>query len=203
MFLTGKPIPSYITGLPAEALATPFGQMLRPMIAQMEGQMRNGGGGGGGAFGQPWGGNSLSPPRNIDNLKPDRMVDPASNPTAPHSMLESAAALTAQAINHPANSAAPSVNAAAAPAAVAAAGAASSSSTATVSTLKRSGAAKPLTSADKKAKSFQVLIKANSKKPGGTPLTAEQDVTLTELVNTLSSDAAVAVKSEGNALLSQ
>ncbi len=100
LFLTGKPIPSYITGLPAEALATPFGQMLRPMIAQMEGQMR-GSDGGGGAFGQPWGGDSLSLPRGIDHLRADRMVDPASNPSVPHNAMESAAALAAQAIDQP------------------------------------------------------------------------------------------------------
>lgn len=44
-FLVGHPIPSFITGLPAEALATPFGQMLRPVIAQMENSMRGNGGG--------------------------------------------------------------------------------------------------------------------------------------------------------------
>ncbi|NWU97986.1 DESI1 isopeptidase, partial [Upupa epops] len=31
-FLTGKKIPSYITDLPAEVLATPFGQALRPFL---------------------------------------------------------------------------------------------------------------------------------------------------------------------------
>ncbi|XP_042253557.1 desumoylating isopeptidase 1b [Thunnus albacares] len=31
-FLTGKKIPSYITDLPSEVLATPFGQALRPLL---------------------------------------------------------------------------------------------------------------------------------------------------------------------------
>ncbi|NWJ11553.1 DESI1 isopeptidase, partial [Crypturellus undulatus] len=31
-FLTGRKIPSYITDLPAEVLATPFGQALRPLL---------------------------------------------------------------------------------------------------------------------------------------------------------------------------
>eukprot|EP00808_Paulinella_micropora_P030267 g43280.t1 len=39
-FLTGKDIPSYITGLPEEALSTPMGQMFRPMIEQMEASVR-------------------------------------------------------------------------------------------------------------------------------------------------------------------
>lgn len=41
-FLTGGDIPSYITGLPEEALNTPTGQMFRPFIEQMESQMRQG-----------------------------------------------------------------------------------------------------------------------------------------------------------------
>eukprot|EP00753_Platysulcus_tardus_P008975 PLAT174.1.p1 GENE.PLAT174.1~~PLAT174.1.p1 ORF type:complete len:397 (+),score=180.75 PLAT174.1:493-1683(+) len=47
-FLVGKPIPEFITGLPAEFLATPMGAMLRPVIEQMQGQMRGVGGRGGG-----------------------------------------------------------------------------------------------------------------------------------------------------------
>eukprot|EP00891_Asterochloris_glomerata_P008685 jgi/Astpho2/8685/fgenesh1_pm.00128_%23_2_t len=35
-FLTGEGIPAYITGLPQEILATPLGQMLRPMMAHLE-----------------------------------------------------------------------------------------------------------------------------------------------------------------------
>uniref|UniRef100_A0A3Q3LE80 palmitoyl-protein hydrolase n=1 Tax=Mastacembelus armatus TaxID=205130 RepID=A0A3Q3LE80_9TELE len=31
-FLTGRPIPSYITDLPSEVLSTPFGQILRPIL---------------------------------------------------------------------------------------------------------------------------------------------------------------------------
>lgn len=34
-FLTGRKIPSHITGLPQEVLSTPFGQMLLPMLEQM------------------------------------------------------------------------------------------------------------------------------------------------------------------------
>ncbi|XP_030631197.1 desumoylating isopeptidase 1b [Chanos chanos] len=34
-FLTGRKIPSYITDLPSEVLATPFGQALRPVIDSM------------------------------------------------------------------------------------------------------------------------------------------------------------------------
>lgn len=40
VFLVGKGIPSYITGLPEEALNTPMGQMFKPMILQMEAQMK-------------------------------------------------------------------------------------------------------------------------------------------------------------------
>uniref|UniRef100_A0A669Q8L7 palmitoyl-protein hydrolase n=1 Tax=Phasianus colchicus TaxID=9054 RepID=A0A669Q8L7_PHACC len=34
-FLTGRKIPSYITDLPSEVLATPFGQALRPFLSQL------------------------------------------------------------------------------------------------------------------------------------------------------------------------
>ncbi|KAK2833712.1 hypothetical protein Q5P01_017601 [Channa striata] len=47
-FLTGRPIPSYITDLPSEVLSTPFGQILRPIldsihIAPPGGNVINGG----------------------------------------------------------------------------------------------------------------------------------------------------------------
>ncbi|XP_008634855.1 PREDICTED: desumoylating isopeptidase 1, partial [Corvus brachyrhynchos] len=35
-FLTGKKIPSYITDLPSEVLATPFGQALRPLLDSIQ-----------------------------------------------------------------------------------------------------------------------------------------------------------------------
>ncbi|NXW21628.1 DESI1 isopeptidase, partial [Circaetus pectoralis] len=35
-FLTGRKIPSYITDLPAEVLATPFGQALRPLLDSVQ-----------------------------------------------------------------------------------------------------------------------------------------------------------------------
>ncbi|GAB5370745.1 hypothetical protein AAMO2058_001519300 [Amorphochlora amoebiformis] len=38
-FLLDKPIPKFITGLPNEALNTPMGQMLRPMLENMQNQM--------------------------------------------------------------------------------------------------------------------------------------------------------------------
>jgi len=41
MFLTGQPIPSFITNLPEDALNTPLGQMFKPMIVQMEQQMKS------------------------------------------------------------------------------------------------------------------------------------------------------------------
>jgi hypothetical protein len=182
--------------------------MLRPMIAQMEGQMRgNIGGGGGGAFGQPWGQDVLSLPRGIDNLRPDRLVSPESNPSVPHNMLESAAALAVQAINQSAAGQAAAGTPAAAASAAPAAAASSASSSSAVSILKRVGPAKPLTSADAKAKSFHVLIKANAKKEGAAPLTAEQEATLNELINTLSVVGASGggnggqVKAEATALL--
>ncbi|XP_034563183.1 desumoylating isopeptidase 1b [Notolabrus celidotus] len=34
-FLTGKKIPSYITDLPAEVLSSPFGEVLRPLLASV------------------------------------------------------------------------------------------------------------------------------------------------------------------------
>ena len=40
-FLTGKSIPSYITGLPSEVLNTPLGKMLEPMINNLQNQMIN------------------------------------------------------------------------------------------------------------------------------------------------------------------
>lgn len=195
LFLTGKPIPSFITGLPAEALATPFGSMLRPMIEQMEGQMRQGGGGGGGIIGQPWGGMALSLPRGLSSRAPDRMVPEAStDPSMPHSTLESAAALAVQAINQstPVTPASPA----------AAASSSSPSAVHLVSVLKRSGPAKPLTSADKKAKSFQVLVRSNSKKAGGVLLSAEEEATLNDLVTALSGETAAAqVQPAGCALI--
>ncbi|KAK3588774.1 hypothetical protein CHS0354_003010 [Potamilus streckersoni] len=41
-FLTGKDIPSYVTGLPAEVLSTPFGQMIKPFIDAMSMQPSGG-----------------------------------------------------------------------------------------------------------------------------------------------------------------
>eukprot|EP01128_Nolandella_sp_AFSM9_P009181 TRINITY_DN5800_c0_g1_i1.p1 TRINITY_DN5800_c0_g1~~TRINITY_DN5800_c0_g1_i1.p1 ORF type:complete len:447 (-),score=69.42 TRINITY_DN5800_c0_g1_i1:4-1344(-) len=38
-FLLGSPIPSWITGLPERVLRTPIGQMVRPMLDQMQRQM--------------------------------------------------------------------------------------------------------------------------------------------------------------------
>lgn len=37
--LVGKEIPTHIVGLPAEVLETPFGQMIRPMLAGLEAQL--------------------------------------------------------------------------------------------------------------------------------------------------------------------
>ncbi|KFP76211.1 Desumoylating isopeptidase 1, partial [Apaloderma vittatum] len=41
-FLTGRKIPSYITDLPDEILATPFGQALRPLLASVQVQPSGG-----------------------------------------------------------------------------------------------------------------------------------------------------------------
>jgi len=38
-FLTGKPLPDFITGLPKEVLGTSLGQMIKPMIDQMQSNM--------------------------------------------------------------------------------------------------------------------------------------------------------------------
>ena len=38
--LTGRGVPAHIVGLPSTVLATPFGAMLRPMLAGLEAQMR-------------------------------------------------------------------------------------------------------------------------------------------------------------------
>lgn len=38
--LCGRGIPEHITGLPAEVLSTPFGQMIKPMLANLEQQLR-------------------------------------------------------------------------------------------------------------------------------------------------------------------
>lgn len=38
--LTGNGVPVHITGLPATVLATPFGQLIKPMLSNMEAQMR-------------------------------------------------------------------------------------------------------------------------------------------------------------------
>jgi hypothetical protein len=46
LFLTGKPIPSHITGLPAEVLSSPLGALLEPLLTQMENSMKSGGAGG-------------------------------------------------------------------------------------------------------------------------------------------------------------
>ncbi|KAL6079744.1 Desumoylating isopeptidase 1 [Balamuthia mandrillaris] len=39
-FLTGKPIPSYITSLPQEFISTPIGQMMLPMIESMQSRLQ-------------------------------------------------------------------------------------------------------------------------------------------------------------------
>ena len=38
-FLTGKPIPEYIIGLPKEVLSTPLGKMIKPMMDQMQNKL--------------------------------------------------------------------------------------------------------------------------------------------------------------------
>lgn len=190
LFLTGKPIPAFITGLPAEALATPFGAMLRPMIAQMEGQMRGGGQAGGGMI--PWGQESLQLPTSF--AQPDRMVPAVSQA---HEAIEGAAAIAAAALNQPEPS---SVAAAPASAAVASPSTGASSSS-TVSILGRTTGAKLLTSLDTKAKSFQILLKANAKKTGAsTGLTPTEDATLAALVSALC-DGSTPVPPAGVALL--
>lgn len=42
-FLTGNGIPSYIIDLPKTFLQTPMGQMLKPMLSQMQGSIQNAG----------------------------------------------------------------------------------------------------------------------------------------------------------------
>ena len=42
-FLTGSGIPKFIVDLPQDALNTPMGQAFRPMIENMQNQMRQGG----------------------------------------------------------------------------------------------------------------------------------------------------------------
>jgi hypothetical protein len=59
-FLTGQDIPSYITGLPADALNSPMGMMLRPMIENMERQAKMQGGNSHPGF-VPWNENSRGP----------------------------------------------------------------------------------------------------------------------------------------------
>jgi len=52
--LDGTDIPSYITGLPEEALDTPLGRMFRPFIENMENEMKRSFNAGGGAGLVPW-----------------------------------------------------------------------------------------------------------------------------------------------------
>jgi hypothetical protein len=52
--LGGQGIPRHIIDLPSEALSTPMGAMLRPMIEGMQQQMSGGGGGGGGGGAMPF-----------------------------------------------------------------------------------------------------------------------------------------------------
>eukprot|EP01083_Nonionella_stella_P043094 116304_1 len=79
-FLTGKHIPDYITGLPAEVLSTPLGALLRPMIEGFESQMRGGGVGGmAGQMGIPVGGESeFSAPAPVSQPAP--IISSASTP---------------------------------------------------------------------------------------------------------------------------
>lgn len=39
-YLVHRRVPAYITDLPREAMETPFGAMIRPMLDQMQNQMR-------------------------------------------------------------------------------------------------------------------------------------------------------------------
>lgn len=71
--LCNRPIPAFITGLPEEALNTPMGQMLKPMIQQMENQMKQGGGQQGAGM-IPWGASQLQLPRVSASLQPDTMM---------------------------------------------------------------------------------------------------------------------------------
>lgn len=78
-YLLNTPIPSYITGLPADALNSPMGQMLKPMIEQMENNMKSQGQ----SMAPVYGNNTLHLPRiSVASLKVDKMM-PKQALTAP------------------------------------------------------------------------------------------------------------------------
>ena len=73
--LTGNGVPGHITGLPHTVLATPFGQLIQPMLAGLEAQMKNMRSQ---AF-RPHGGEGIEP----DGHAVVPVERPASPPTAP------------------------------------------------------------------------------------------------------------------------
>ena len=183
-FLTGADMPAYITGLPEEALNSPMGAMLRPVIMNMEQQFRQQAGGMAGAV--PWSADLLSLPP-LD-ARPDRY----------HSQSEAEAAKAAEAkrlseqkqpiagasttILSPTTSDHPHHPHA-------------SLGLATVSS-----SSKPLLSADKKTASFWVLIKANNKKvKEAAALTDDEKRTLETLVDALGKDADISAAEEAKA----
>ena len=144
-FLTGTDMPAYITGLPEEALNSPMGAMLRPVIMNMEQQIKQSGG----MSAIPWSVELLDLPSSCS--APDRMH----TPTATEQQQTSAAAN----LSHQHNISAPATTILSPTA----------SSTphhphAALQLQVVSAGNKPLLSTDKKEKSFWALVKANDKK---------------------------------------
>lgn len=71
LWLCNNPIPSYITSLPEDAFSTPMGQMFKPMIQQMENNMKQSGQ----SLAPVTGDNPLSlPDIDINKLKADKYI---------------------------------------------------------------------------------------------------------------------------------
>ena len=173
-FLTGTDMPAYITGLPEEALNSPMGAMLRPVIQNMEQQIKQQGG----MSAIPWSVELLALPSSCSS--PDRMH----SPTAIEQQQTSASA----SLSHQSNIAAPattilSPTSSAAP----------HHPHAALHLQHITASNKPLLSTDKKEKSFYALIKANDKKvPATAQLSVDERKVLDVLVEELGKEAGAA-----------
>ena len=174
-FLTSHDMPAYITGLPEEALSSPLGAMLRPMIANMENQFKQQQGGGmGGAI--PWSADLLSLPP-LD-ARPDRYHS--------QSEVEAQKAAEAQRLSEQAK-----------PIAGASTTILSPTTSdhphhphASLGLTSVSSSSKPLLSADKKTSAFWALIKTYNKKvPEAVQLTEDDRKLLEHLTDALGKDA--------------
>lgn len=186
-FLTGTDIPSYITGLPEEALSSPQGAMFRPMIMQMEQQFRQSGGGM-----IPWSPDLLNLPP-IRQIEPDRMHRPNDDDTR--------AINHAQQVLHSGPSIPGEATSILARTASGEAGAHAHHPHAALQLKTISASSKPLISAEAKTPAFYALVKSNQKKaPASAALSDDDRIVLEAVLDALNNKSDLKPEVEDRAI---